>query len=163
MARLTLPSGSGLCGRRDAYLVAWLVVTTIVLASLAACDRSSFVARDEVQRVASPDGRLDAVLVEVNAGATTSYVYEVYVVPHGVPASDTKRVMARLDGATRNTSAYGATLRWQGQGDLNVEYLQARHIRDLAVDGVTVAGELVRIHLQPGIETPSAPAGGMAR
>jgi hypothetical protein len=120
------------------------------------------VARDEVQRVASPDGRLDAVLMEVNAGATTSYVYEVHVVPHGAPASDTTKAKARLDGATRNASAYGATLRWQDQGDLSVEYLQARHISVPAADGTTVAGELVRIHLHPGIETPSAPAGGMA-
>ncbi|MEJ2610931.1 MAG: hypothetical protein P8179_12820 [Candidatus Thiodiazotropha sp.] len=163
MARLSVPSGSGRSGRRDTYLVVWIVVTAIVLASLAACDRSSFVARDEVQRVASPDGRLDAVLVEINAGATTSYVYEVYVVPQGASANDTTKTMIRLDGATRNASAYGATLHWQDQGNLSVEYLQARHISALATDGVTVAGELVRIHLRPGIETPSAPAGGMAR
>lgn len=36
---------------------------------------------DEVSRVTSPSGKVDAVLVERNGGATTSFSYEVFVVP----------------------------------------------------------------------------------
>ncbi|HEU4924800.1 MAG TPA: hypothetical protein VFT23_17200 [Burkholderiales bacterium] len=35
---------------------------------------------DEVARVPPPDKQLDAVLVESNGGATTSFWYDVYVV-----------------------------------------------------------------------------------
>jgi hypothetical protein len=49
----------------------------IALALLAGC---SLVSRDEVARVASPDGRVEAVLIETNGGATTSFGYEVHVV-----------------------------------------------------------------------------------
>src|SRR5215207_8000750 len=38
---------------------------------------------DEVSRVPSPDRHLDAVLVESNTGATTSFWYDVYVVKDG--------------------------------------------------------------------------------
>jgi len=38
-----------------------------------------------VQRATSPDGAVDAVVVEVNGGATTAFVYEVYLVPKGNP------------------------------------------------------------------------------
>jgi hypothetical protein len=40
-------------------------------------------AQTEVSRLTSPDSHVDAILVEVNAGATTSYYYEVYIAPRG--------------------------------------------------------------------------------
>ena len=44
----------------------------IVLALLAGC---GLVSRDEVARVASPYGGVEAVLIETNGGATTSFGY----------------------------------------------------------------------------------------
>src|SRR5215475_9506392 len=38
---------------------------------------------DEVSRITSPSGKVDAVLVERNGGATTSFSYDVFVVPKG--------------------------------------------------------------------------------
>src|SRR5262245_61369365 len=75
---------------------------------------------DEVARVTSPDGRLDAVLFELNGGATTSFAYEVAVVEKG--RKDGDRV-AWLYGAVRNDSAYGANLKWAGETELAIEFL----------------------------------------
>lgn len=44
---------------------------------------SLLVAQREVSRLTSPDNKVDAVLVERNVGATTSYSYHVYIVPKG--------------------------------------------------------------------------------
>ena len=38
---------------------------------------------DEVSRVSSPDGKVDAVLVETNGGATTSFGYRVFIATPG--------------------------------------------------------------------------------
>jgi hypothetical protein len=53
-------------------------------------------------RVASPDGRVEAVLVETSGGATTSFGYEVHVVEKGRPAGDR---VAWVYGAGRNAQA----------------------------------------------------------
>lgn len=64
--------------------------------------------KDEVARVVSPSGKVDAVLVEINGGATTSFGYEVYVVERGAQPSGSPTVS--LYGAVRNQHAYGANL-----------------------------------------------------
>jgi hypothetical protein len=92
----------------------------IVFALLASC---GLVSRDEVARVVTPDGRVEAVLVETNDGATTSFGYEVHVVEKGRPAGHR---VAWLYGAGRNAQAYGANLKWAGENELMIEYLEAR-------------------------------------
>lgn len=37
----------------------------------------------EVSRITSPDSQMDAVVLELNFGATTPYVYRFYLVPKG--------------------------------------------------------------------------------
>lgn len=49
------------------------------LLSLAACSCED----TEIQRIKSPDGKVEAVLVQGNCGATTSYSEELYIVPAG--------------------------------------------------------------------------------
>src|SRR3989339_512297 len=66
--------------------------------------------KDEVVRIASPNNKLDAVLVETNGGATTSYGYEIYVIKRGKKTSGKPPVY--LYGTARNENAYGANLRW---------------------------------------------------
>jgi hypothetical protein len=39
---------------------------------------------EEIERVKSPDGVVDAIIVRGNGGATTSYNYSVFIVPSGV-------------------------------------------------------------------------------
>ena len=126
----------------------------IALALLAGC---GLVSRDEVARVASPNGRVEAVLIETNGGATTSFGYEVHVVPKGRPVSDQ---VAWLYGAGRNENAYGANLKWADDHELVIEYLDAREQR-LERASVSVEGRAIKVSLRSGINDPTAPAGGM--
>lgn len=120
---------------------------------------SSGVSEDEVARVRAPNGRLDAVLLERNAGATTSFGYKVYVVPAGATARGTEA--AFLYGAVRNSNAYGANLHWLSGDHLGIEYLQTK-TGELKQPKVTTRdGSFVFVSLQPGVTDPSAPAGGM--
>ena len=113
---------------------------------------------DEVARVRGPSDHLDAVLLEVNAGATTSFAYRVYVVPAKAQPSDDFEV-AVLDGASRSDSAYGANLRWVGPQQLTVEYQSARVHRYRPV--IDVASRQIGVRLDSGVVDPSAPGGGM--
>ena len=115
--------------------------------------------RDEVLRSASPFGPIDAVLVEMNSGGTTSFGYEVHVVERGKQAPR-RGEAAFLYAASRSDNAYGANLRWLGPTDLAVEYLGAQ-IAKLSKPEVEVGGSIVRVVFRPGINDPRAPAGGM--
>ena len=130
------------------------------LALTAACDVGGW-SWDEVARTRSPDGARDAVLVERNGGATTSFGYEVFVVPHDAPVREgTPGAVASLYAATRNAQAYGVNLRWLGADSLAVEYLRARE----AVVHAAAAShrpDPLRVVLRPGVEDAQAPSGGM--
>ncbi len=114
---------------------------------------------DEVARVPAPSAQVDAVLLEWNGGATTSFGYEVFIVPHGQRASSGIQVAA-LYGAVRNDSAYGVNLKWPTPDRLVGEYAQARQARVLAPI-VNVGGERVRVSLRSGVRDSAAPGGGM--
>ena len=141
-----------------------LPLRLILVLALGGCIAGSGYSWDEVARVRAPDGRADAVLVETNGGATTSFGYHVYVVAAGAAVTRTARGQpseaARLYGATRNANAYGATLRWVGADKLAVEYHEARS-DTLLHQAVTLARRTVRVVLRPGVADPGAPPGGM--
>jgi hypothetical protein len=115
---------------------------------------------DEVARVSHPQANVDAVLVETNGGATTSFGYEVFVLPRGKCPERSGNPVAYLYGAGRNEHAYGVNLRWDSSDTLSVEYLDARHIN--WVNGsVIVNGREIRVVLKSGVNDPSAPGGSM--
>jgi hypothetical protein len=116
------------------------------------------VSKNEVARVPGPSDRLDAVLVEVNAGATTSFSYRIYIVPAGAQPDDDHEVVV-LDGASRSDSAYGANLRWAGPHELRVEYQSARVHRYRPI--IDVASRQIGVRLDSGVADFSAPGGGM--
>jgi hypothetical protein len=118
---------------------------------------SGCLSRDEVLRVTSPDGRVDAIAFETDCGATCSFGYEIRVAPRG---SRKGEEVASLDGATRNGQAWGVNLKWSDVDKLSIEYLRADHSA-LLKQAVDVAGRSVRVSLQGGVEDPQAPAGGM--
>ncbi|MBK9164668.1 MAG: hypothetical protein IPM21_12330 [Acidobacteria bacterium] len=136
------------------FLLAFFVSSCISLNSDA-----SF---DEVSRVPSPDGQVDALLVETNGGATTSFGYSVFVVPKGVrlKSRDDKYIVATLYGAVRSKSAYGANLNWPARDRLSIEYLDAKSAKVLN-SRIIFADYHVSVELNKGIEDSSAPAGGM--
>ncbi len=114
---------------------------------------------DEVSRIPSSAGDLDAVLVETNGGATTSFGYLVYVVPRGTKSSKAAEV-AMLYEAVRNDQAYGANLKWEERSQLAVEYQHARQV-ELRRSTVAIGSDTVTIVLRGGVTDSSAPAGGM--
>jgi hypothetical protein len=116
------------------------------------------VSRDEVARVASPGGQAEAVLVETNGGAITSFGYEVHVVERG---GSPDNEVAWLYGAVRNANAYGANRKWVGEKALVVEYLEARD-QALRQPSLKLAGKEIEVSLRSGVVDPAAPAGGMA-
>lgn len=117
------------------------------------------VARDEVARVPSPDGRLDAVLWEINAGATVSFSYVVKIQERGKTGG--QRVMV-LDGAYRNEDAYGANIKWLSNTKVGIEFLGSDEYL-VVRDSVELAGRRVDVVAHPGVRDPAAPPGSMGR
>jgi len=111
----------------------------------------------EVERVAAPNGKVEAILTETNGGATTSFGYEVSI---GSKATKSSQTVASLYGAVRNTNAYGVNLSWAGNHLLRVEYLRAEAVHNV-LNTVDVNGQQIEVKLQSGVEDPSAPPGGM--
>lgn len=112
--------------------------------------------RTEVARLASPDGSLEAVLIETNGGATTSFGYLIYVVPAGETRS--RQEAASLYAAKRSGCAYGVNLRWAAPDRLVAEYYDAK-LAEIAEDRPDQRH--VSVELRPGINDPNAPCGGM--
>ncbi len=133
-----------------------LSVEFLVVALLGACFLTS---EDEVARVTSPSGRLDAVLVETNGGATTAFGYYAYLVPRG---KDNRRgiLVADLYDAGRSNQAAGANLRWGAPSQLLIEYLTAKQER-LTRPSVELGADTVTVSLRSGVLDTTAPSGGM--
>jgi hypothetical protein len=139
-------------------IIAASVLAFIAVAASAILWLASGSSADEVARVPSPQGEVEAVLVETNGGATTSFGYEVFVVPRGTREPSNRA--AHLYGAVRNSNAYGANLRWSSPTELVIEFEQASSSK-LELPLVAVSGLTVRVTLRPGVTDSSAPPGGM--
>jgi len=131
------------------------VAVACLLSVLAAACAS----HDEVARSASPDRAVDAVVVEGNGGATTSFWYDVYITMPGADYASGQFV-ASLYGAVRNANAYGVTLRWMSPTLLHVQYLSAKSAI-LKRSQVTLNGRLLTVALSSGVQDATAPSGGM--
>jgi hypothetical protein len=115
---------------------------------------------DEVARVPYANANVDAVLVETNGGATTSFGYEVFILPRGQKPKRSDHAVASLYGAGRNEHAYGVNLRWTSNDTLVVEYLDVQHA-DWLNGSIGVNGRVINIVMKSGVNDPTAPPGGM--
>ena len=120
---------------------------------------SLFHSEDEVARVAAPSGDVEAVIVETNGGATTSFGYGVYVVERRDRPGSSNEV-AGFYGAQRSESAYGVNLRWTSNDTLAIEYLDAKSAK-LLRPVVRVARRPIGVVLRSGVYDNAAPRGGM--
>ncbi len=149
-------------GARIARVLAWVIVSALALltsCALVPVALFSIFGQSEVVRVPSPNGRVDAVLVETNGGATTSFGYRVILTRHDWHWR-TGRETASLYGAVRSENAYGANLEWQDENSLSVLYLRARRATERE-HPTTIAGRTVTTTLRAGVSDPTAPSGGM--
>jgi hypothetical protein len=112
---------------------------------------------NEVARITSPDGLVDAVLSEHNGGATTSFGYDVAVASHD--HAQVHRV-ANLYGATRSPQAYGVNLRWASSDHLDFEFFSTKTPPTL-YSPVAVGGKSITVTLRSGVIDTEAPPGGM--
>jgi hypothetical protein len=114
--------------------------------------------KDEVDRVVSPTGKFDAVLFETNGGATASFGYDVYVVPHESQVSGAPAMS--LYGTARSRNAYGANLKWESADSLVVQYLNTRK-ETVNSPNLRFGDQIIRLSSQAGISDDTAPPGGM--
>lgn len=129
---------------------------SIVAVLLAGCSSVG----DEAARVTSPNGGYDAVVLEDGAGATTSFWYNVCVVPTTKRCTD-RDIYVVLYDAGRNPSAYGVNLRWSDTEHLIVEYDTAKSVKRLQSDRAPLGA--ISIELAPGTVDRLAPPGAMIR
>jgi len=137
-----------------AALVAGAVLLMAWLFSAVVGDPS----KDEVARVVSPSGKVDAVLFETNGGATTSFGYEIHVVEHGTQPSGSPAVS--LYGSVRSEHAYGANLIWSSPDSLSVEFLSAKSAK-VNTRIQSVGTQAIHVVLREGTTDNTAPPGGM--
>ena len=113
---------------------------------------------DEVFRALSPAGNAEAILIETNGGATTSYGYIVYL--KSTANKNSKIEVANFYGAVRSNSAYGVNIKWLSGTELQIEYLEAKSAKILT-PSIELENINYKVTLKSGIEDVSAPSGGM--
>jgi len=115
----------------------------------------------EVRRVTSPDGRVDAILLESDCGAPCDPLYGVNLAPKGIDGGEK---VAWLDAALVNKQTWGANLKWLGSDRLSIEYLRADHTK-LLKQRVDIAGDSITVSLRAGVDdrqaTPAATSSKM--
>ncbi len=94
----------------------------LLFCAVAGCGEGTDTFEVEVDRVRSPDGKVDAVLTRLGGGggATVGYLWWVYLVPAGVPISNRQEPIIR---ATHVAPKFG--MMWDGTHLLNVTYHKA--------------------------------------
>jgi hypothetical protein len=110
--------------------------------------------REEVVRVSSPVGTVDAVVFRVNAGATVSFYDDVYVVPAGSRAGE--REVADFYGLYSTDGwAEGVRPIWVDDGALQLRFEKARQ-GNLRQRSVEVAGRRIRLECNGSVDMPDA-------
>lgn len=79
------------------------------------------VEREEIERISSPDSIVDVVLIRANAGATTSFIFEVYIVRMGYDVVSTEEKLL-----FRGDKMEGLKLQWVQSKLLTIQYKQGR-------------------------------------
>ncbi|NLY76123.1 MAG: hypothetical protein GX075_12620 [Firmicutes bacterium] len=74
----------------------------------------------EILRIPSPDNRLEAVLTEISGGATTSFVYNLYIVPAKTKISKKTHELFRADHVDE------IKVFWSEVKLLKIQYKEAR-------------------------------------
>src|SRR5574343_1223152 len=111
---------------KKVLLVAGALLALILLAFFLVAYAAFSPSRDEVLRVRSPSGEMEAVVFEINGGATTSFAYEVDIEDSRLIGMTRK--VAYAYGAIRNNKrAYGVNTRWVSDEELHIEFYSARH------------------------------------
>lgn len=140
----------------SAGLVALVVAVTLFWISSVTLFDSSF---EEIARIRNPKYSCDAVLVERNGGATTSFGYSVFLVPSDKKPKTGDPAVAYLYSAFRSANVYGVNLKWRDENTLAIEYLEAKSADQRNAE-LNVSGQAFKIVMNAGVDDPAA-LGGM--
>jgi hypothetical protein len=114
----------------------------------------------EKQRTPSPDGKLDAVVVEDDGDATTGLYHDVFIVRHGALLPHWKKdVVAVLEWPYLNDTTVGVRPRWRGNDTLALEFQRATRQR-LERPEVRGPDGPITVLLARGVVDSAAHAGG---
>jgi len=113
----------------------------------------------EVVRCSTPDKQFDCVVYERNGGATTSFVYWVFVVPAKQKVQeltllpDTQCMVANLYGSIRNSNSFGVNVHWQDSSHLVIDCLKTE-ITEFSKNP-TLRQRKFEVTLNQGVNDPS--------
>lgn len=138
-----------------------LIAAMVVVAVATGCGLIGQETAVEAVRLPGAGGRVEAVVIEASAGATTTYSYRVHLVAAGAAA--TGDPVVTVVGGQRSPVAYGVDLVWTGADAITVSYWQADSVSpsERAL-GVRIGADHVTVTMAAGIENRSAPPGMMA-
>lgn len=102
----------------------------------------------ETHRMVSPNGKIDAVIIEADGGATTSVIQRLYILKRGDQPSG--KPVAFIDGAVinnkeTNSTKYGVMIKWKSPNELLVQYSDARNS---GMDHSTIEIDNEKIHIE---------------
>ena len=83
---------------------------------------NSLCLKEVISRKSSPNGLYDAVILEVNCGATTSYVYKVFIVRNGNEVKN-KSFDYPIFSADHSENL---KISWKSSNELSITYDEAR-------------------------------------
>lgn len=152
-------NGRVISGTRRAVVT---TLTTAAVTATAGCTGlSGGVESIEVARQIGGKGRVEAVVVQTNAGATTTYSYAIHLVPAGEPIG--APAMVTITGAQRSRTAYGVNLEWTDARTVVVNYWKADsiHPENAQLRHAHLAGMNLRVVLESAPPDHHAPPGPM--
>lgn len=74
---------------------------------------------EEIERIKSPDGRVELVVTQSSGGATTSTLYKVFLVPTGQPPKENEEKFIA-------DHIQGMSIEWSKAGLVSIGYREAR-------------------------------------
>jgi len=81
---------------------------------------------EEIERIKSPDGIVDAVLVRGHGGATTGFNFSVFLVPRGIKFDKKASWFEREQALFRADHDEGLQLVWRKPKFLEIRFAKAR-------------------------------------
>lgn len=129
------------------------LIGIIIPLCIMACGLINTCEDTEMDRLTSPDGKVDCVLVQRNCGATTSYVYNIFLVSKG-------KSIGKADPVFRADHVKDLTMQWQATKRLELRYKEARifHFSNFwqsrDVDNFAYVVEINEVSLSPHALSP---------
>jgi hypothetical protein len=108
------------------FIFLFLIVGLCILYYLWLCPVMFHREYEELLRLPSPDSRVDAVLMQGNAGAMSSFSYDLYVVPVGHAISEKDIVANTFPAVFSAEKMSGEKIKWLMNRVLEIKYTKAQ-------------------------------------